>query len=107
MKSKIVLVSFLFVSCALGGFNDALAAATKKVASTNYVDTKITKTSGAIEIKNDASKNVTLQNNPTSASGLDSNSKVVTTVGWADTNRTSKVKSVQNNTTSLVDMWIE
>ena len=108
MKSRVVLFSFLFVSCMVCDINSAFAdGVLTKVASTNYVDTRVTKSDdGAIEIKNSANKTVTVQND-SAASGLDNSSRVVTTVGWTDRNRTSKVKSVENNTTTLVDMWIE
>ena len=106
MKSRVILFSFLFVSCMICGLDGAFAAATKTVATTNYVENRITKTNGAVEIQNDSGKTVTVKNNPT-ASALSTTSNVVTTVGWTDSNRTSKVKSVEGNTTSLVDMWIE
>lgn len=104
MKSGVMLCSFLLVLCTFCG--GAVAAGNTRIATTGYVENRIVKSSGAIELQNDANNVVTVKNNPT-ASGLDTNSKTVITVGWTDTNRTSKVKTIDGNSTSLVDMWIE
>ena len=107
MKSRVVLFSFLFFSCMLCGENMAFAVVTKKVATTNYVDTRIQRdNSGNITINNATNgTTVTVANNP-STQNITTNSKEVATVGWTDSNRTSKVRDGQSGTT-LVDMWIE
>lgn len=108
MRPRVVVFSFLLVSCMLCGVGTAFAAgAGAKIATTNFVDTRIQRdTSGNITINNSTSgSKVTVANNP-STSNITTNSKEVATVGWADSNRTSKVRDGQSGST-LVDMWIE
>lgn len=107
MKSRVTAFKFLLFSCTFCVVSGVCSAADRiKVASVGFVEQTIQKSNGAVEIKNNAGKTVTLSNNPTSTA-IDTSSKAVTTVGWTDSNRTSKVKAVDNNNTTLVDMWIE
>ncbi len=110
MRLRAGISGFLLVSCAFFIVNSGcFAAATQSttIASVSYVDGSIKKTNGAVEIRNDTNKTVTLQNNPTTTAIAASTNKEVATVGWADTNRTSKVRSGGANGTTLVDVWIE
>jgi len=109
MRPRVFLFGFLIAFCIVFNVDTGFAAdPVKKIATTNYVDTKVQKdNSGNVIIQNDANKVVSVSSNPTETA-LNTGSKTVTTVGWADTYRTSKVKSKDaNNSTVLVDMWIE
>jgi len=108
MRPRVFLFGFLIAFCIVFNVDTGFAAPIqKKIATTNYVDTKVTKDNGNVVIQNDTNKVVSVSNNPTETA-LNTGSKTVTTVGWADTYRTSKVKSKDaNNSTVLVDMWIE
>lgn len=103
---------------AFGGIGAAVATTTTtKVATTNYVDNRITKNDdGDVQIKNESGRTVTLQNDPANlATAVDYSQqngttetvkKTVTTIKWIDDNRTSKVRSGSENSTTLVNMWI-
>ena len=106
MKQRMATFTFLLGLCAFGVMSSACYAAIN-VATVKTVDNRITKTNGDVEIQNDTNKTVTLKNNPTTSAITTSSNKEVATIGWTDANRTSKVKNVENNTTTLVDMWIE
>ncbi len=83
-----------------------------QLASTSYVDSTIQRQSGGgVLIKNASNSSVTLSQNPQSSNNLiasgSSREKEVPTIGWTDSNRTSKVKSGTGANAALVDMWIE
>lgn len=102
--SKFLLFSCVF--CVVCG-NSAMAADTQ-LASTSYVDSTIKRESGNVVIKNTGTNSsVTLSQNPQTSNNLDTSSMKVTTIGWTDANRTSKVKSGTGSNAALVDMWIE
>lgn len=107
MRPRATIFRFLLFSClfcCVGG----IAGATE-LASVSYVDNSIQRnnSTGDIVIKNTtANSSVTLSQNPQTSNIQTSTNKEVATIGWTDTNRTSKVRNGQNGTT-LVDMWIE
>jgi hypothetical protein len=102
--SKFLLFSCVF--CIVGGIS-ANAAGTQ-LASTSYVDSTIQRSGSDVVIKNTGTNSsVTLSQNPQTSNNLDTSSMKVTTIGWTDANRTSKVKSGTGANAALVDMWIE
>lgn len=107
MRLRATILEFLLFSCVfccVGG----VAHADTRLASTAYVDSTIERSgAGAVEIKNTAGSPVTLSQNPQTSAAVNTSSNVVATVGWTDTNRTSKVRSGSASSTTLVDMWIE
>lgn len=108
MRLRATILKFLLFSCVFCGVS-SMAFADTKLASTAYVDASIQRNSstGAVEIKNTAGSPVTLSQNPQTSNTVNTSSKEVATVGWTDTNRTSKVRSGSASSTTLVDMWIE
>jgi hypothetical protein len=105
MRQRVVLVGFLLV---FAGFSSAMAAATTNtvIATKNFVDNRIEQTNDAVVIKNTATKPVSLSANSQTTAVTPASTQVAT-VGWADTNRTSKVRSGSATSTTLVDIWIE
>ncbi len=106
MRPRVVVFSFLLVSCMLCGVSAAFADTLKRVATTNYVDNRIATENGNMVIKNTSTVPVTLSNNVQTTAVTPASTQVAT-VGWADTNRTSKVRSGSATGTTLVDVWIE
>lgn len=106
MRQRVVLFGFLLV---FAGFSSAMAAATTNtvIATKNFVDNRIEQTNDAVVIKNTATKPAELSVNPQTTAIQDSGNKEVATIGWADTNRTSKVRSGGVDSPTLVDIWIE
>lgn len=105
MRQRVVLVSFLLV---FAGFSSAMAAATTNtvIATKNFVDNRIEQTDSAVVIKNTATKPAELSVNSQTTAVTPASTQVAT-VGWTDTNRTSKVRSGSATSTTLVDIWIE
>ena len=111
MRLRATISTFLLFSCVFCSFNRGVRADTAgdtMLASTAYVDATIQRESGGnVVIKNAADSSVTLSQNPQTTSVQSSTNKEVATIGWTDTNRTSKVRSGSASSTTLVDMWIE
>ena len=109
MRLRATISKFLLfpcVFCIVGGIS-ANAAGTQ-LASTSYVDSTIQRSGSDVVIKNTGTNSsVTLSQNPQTSNNLDTSSMKVTTIGWTDANRTSKVKSGTGANAALVDMWIE
>ena len=106
MKQRKAVSRFLSVLFVFGIISGPCFASIG-VATVKTVDNRITKVNGDVEIQNDTNKKVTLKNNPSTTAITTSTNKEVATIGWTDTNRTSKVKAVDGNNTTLVNMWIE
>ena len=100
---------FLLSLCVFcGAYSVAMADTTTTLASVSFVEGTIRRdTDGNVLINNGTNSSVTLSQNPQTSNVVDTNSKQVATVGWTDASRTSKVKAVEGNSTTLVDMWIE
>jgi len=112
MRLRATISTFLLFSCVFCGFNRGVRADTPSstmLASTAYVDATIQRESGGdVVIKNTTTNSsVTLSQNPQTTAVQTSTNKEVATIGWTDTNRTSKVRSGSASSTTLVDMWIE
>lgn len=104
MRLRATIAKFLLFSCVVCG-SSAMAT---ELASTSYVDSSIKRVSGNVVIQNTGTNSsVTLSQNPQTSNNLDTSSMKVTTIGWTDANRTSKVKSGTGSNAALVDMWIE
>lgn len=104
MRLRATIFKFLLFSCLFCCFS-GVARATE-LASVSYVDSRVEQANDKVIIKNTSSTPVTLSQNPQTTNIQTSSNKEVATIGWTDTNRTSKVRNGQNGTT-LVDMWIE
>ena len=109
MRLRATILKFLLFSCAFGVVGNDCFATT--IASKSFVDSRIENTGSAVEIKTTANTPATLSQNPQSAASIiapnGARAKEVTTIGWTDANRTSKVRSGSSSSTTLVDMWIE
>ena len=106
MRLRATILKFLLFSCAFGAVAGDCFATT--IASKEFVDSRIAPVSNNLEIKNTTSNpHVTLSQNPQTSATVNTSSREVATVGWTDTNRTSKVRSGSSSSTTLVDMWIE
>lgn len=105
MRQRVVLFGFLLV---FAGFSSAMADETTNtvIATKHFVDNRIEQTNDAVVIKNTATKPVSLSAN-SQTPDVNTGSTQVATVGWTDTNRTSKVRSGGVDSTTLVDIWIE
>lgn len=112
MRLRAIILKFLLLFCVFLGVG-GVANADTKLASVAFVEGTISRdSSGNVAIHNSANSSVTLSQNPqtsnnTIISSGSAREKEVPTIGWTDTNRTSKVRSGGQNGTTLVDMWIE
>ncbi len=77
------------------------------VATTNYVDDRVEldTTNNKITVQNSGTVKAELATNSQTTTVSPSSTEIAT-VGWTDTNRTSKVRSGGENSTTLVNMWI-
>ncbi|MBR4507500.1 MAG: hypothetical protein IKP24_03115 [Alphaproteobacteria bacterium] len=115
MRLRAIIPIFLLLSCVFCGVNGSAVAATTNttLASVAFVEGTISRdNSGNVAIHNSANSSVTLSQNPQTSNNTiigsgSAREKEVPTIGWTDSNRTSKVRSGGENGTTLVNMWIE
>ena len=108
MRRISAICMFALVLGAFGGVGAAFATTpATKVATTNYVDNRVEldTTNNKITVQNSNSIKAHLATNSQTTAVTPSSTEIAT-VGWTDTNRTSKVRSGSENSTTLVNMWI-
>ncbi len=113
MRLRATILKFLLFSCVFCCVANVAMADTTKLASVGFVEGTIKRdTNGSVRINNSAGSPVTLSQNPQTSNNTiigsgSAREKEVPTIGWTDSNRTSKVRSGGENGTTLVNMWIE
>ena len=107
MRLRVIISVFLLLSSVFSGNSFATGSANTVIATTSFVEDSIKRNGdGSLLINNSTNASVALSQNP-QTSAVTPSSTQVATVGWTDTNRTSKVRSGSSTSSTLVDIWVE